>query len=350
MILRIMSGLVALMVGATGVFFLTRDTGVAADVATAYQAPAFTGITQWINSSPLTISGLKGKVVLVDFWTYSCINCQRTLPYLVSWHKAYADKGLVIVGVHAPEFDFEKEAANVIDAAKKASITYPIALDNNFRTWSAYKNRFWPAKYLIDATGKVRYTHFGEGRYAETEAKIKELLAEAGANVTGTKATPNGVPTDKVTSKQTHETYLGYARAKNFVNLSEKKNGKNVLYSGAKTLKSGEWALSGRWTIYDQVAVSSATGAILSLNFSAKTANLVLGYADGKKTATCTVKIDGKLASATNGAGKDVRGGKVTVKGSRHYNLVSLPSFATGKRLDLSCDYGVGAYAFTFGS
>lgn len=267
---------------------------ISAGNVTPYSAPAFTGITDWVNTKPLTMASLSGKVVLIDFWTYSCVNCIRTLPYLTAWDSAYRSKGLVIVGVHAPEFAFEKEKSNVIDAAKKAGITYPIALDNNFKTWRAYKNRYWPAKYLIDSKGNVRYTHFGEGKYDETEKKIRELLVEAGADLGGAKAAPKSVPTNKFRADQTHETYLGYARLDAFQQKSQKKNDKYVVYSGATALAKGQWSLSGAWTIREEAAVASATGASLTLDFSAKTVNLVMDSIDRTKGGTCKVLLDGK--------------------------------------------------------
>ena len=186
---------------------------------TPYDAPELKNIAAWINSDPLTMAGLKGKVVLVDFWTYSCINCQRTQPYLNAWYEKYRDDGFVIVGVHAPEFAFEKVTKNVQTAVTDAEIKYPVALDNDFATWQAYKNRYWPAKYLIDKDGRVRYTHFGEGDYDKTEETIQALLKESGQNVTAALEPSRG--TGAVSRGQTPETYLGYDRADRFANSGD---------------------------------------------------------------------------------------------------------------------------------
>ena len=180
-------------------------------------APEFSGITQWLSSDPLTMEGLRGQVVLIDFWTYTCINCIRTLPYLIEWNEKYADKGLTIVGVHAPEFEFEKVTENVIEASAELGVVWPVAQDNDFRTWRSYNNRFWPAKYLIDANGLVRYRHFGEGAYDETEEQIRNLLTEAGVDVAGVAANPDTGPAfdpraqgTSRADQQTREIYGGW--------------------------------------------------------------------------------------------------------------------------------------------
>ncbi len=307
-----------------------------------YAAPEFTGIDSWINSDPLTLKQLKGKVVLVDFWTYSCINCQRTQPYLNAWYDKYHDKGLVIVGVHAPEFAFEKIPANVQRAVQDENIKYPVALDNNFATWNAYENRFWPAKYLIDQDGKVRFTHFGEGAYDETEQAIQQLLKETGDmvsdNITG--ETPD-------TAGQTPETYLGYERAENFANADQFQADKPVDYSLKDSLQTNSWSLGGTWQIGAQDTVAQGDNNTLRIKFSAKKVFLVM---NGPAGSTARLSLDGKAVTSDRNGGPDVGpGGLVTIDSPRLYKLISLPTFTKDATLDITVPKGVQVNAFTFG-
>ncbi|MEO5948987.1 MAG: cytochrome c biogenesis protein CcdA, partial [Candidatus Saccharimonas sp.] len=213
----------------------------------SYTAPELSGIVDWINTDPLTIAKLKGKVVLIDFWTYSCINCQRTQPYLNKWYDTYEKDGFVIIGVHAPEFAFEKVPANVSKAVKDENIKYPVALDNDFSTWNGYKNQFWPAKYLIDKDGQVRYTKFGEGDYDKTEEAIQTLLKETGKTVNNSIDKDTD---DSVTSPgQTPETYLGYSRAERFANSDEFNANTTTSYSLKTNIATSYWSLGGQWQI-----------------------------------------------------------------------------------------------------
>ncbi len=309
---------------------------------TAYDAPELKNIAAWINSDPRTIESLKGKVVLIDFWTYSCINCQRTQPYLNAWYDKYKDDGFVILGVHAPEFAFEKVTQNVKKAVSDAKIKYPVALDNDFATWQAYENQFWPAKYLIDKDGQVRYTHFGEGDYSETEKTIQALLKESGQTVTEKIEIEHSSST--AVRGQSPETYLGYERAESFANTEQFEADKPVKYTLASDLKEHEWSLGGQWQINSDSIQSLEPTAKLSFNFSAKEVYLVMS---GPPGALVNVSVDG-LSSA---GGSDVNSnGQVSLDGARLYKLVKADKFQSNKRLTLTFPPGVTLNAFTFGS
>ncbi len=306
---------------------LARAEGLQDALPNPYPAPEFAGVEAWLNSPPLTMESLKGKVVLVDIWTYSCINCVRTLSHITQWNADYRDKGLVIVGVHSPEFAFEKSQANVAAALKKYGIEYPVALDNNMGTWNAFKNRYWPAHYLIDKQGRVVYKHFGEGNYDITENNIRFLLgldkqaAGQGAAVTSTGQTP--------------ETYLGTARAKNFVS------------DVAATLGKDQWTLGGKWEMQPDRITSAEKGATLRLHFFAGKVFLVLGSKDGKPVKA-TLTLNGK--PITNDAGGDAPHGILTVSQHALYELVKQNEPAEGV-LEIKTEAaGIEAYAFTFGT
>lgn len=292
----------------------------------------------WFNSDPLTLDGLKGKVVLIDFWTYSCINCQRTLPYLREWNEKYKDKGLVIIGVHSPEFEFEKNSKNVAEAIKDFNLSYPIVQDNNFDTWKAYNNRYWPAKYFIDKDGYVRYHHFGEGAYDESERVIQELLKEAGASDISLEINN---PTYQVNTN-TPEIYLGYSRIDHFV--SPEKIRENVIsnYTTPSKLKNNEMAYDGNWKITEEYA-NPQKDARLYLNFEAQEVFLVM------KTSGQTAKLKVYLDDQIQNFGEDNLNGIVTVEKDALYKLIKLP--AAGKhnlRLEFE-DSNAKLYAFTFG-
>jgi cytochrome c biogenesis protein CcdA/thiol-disulfide isomerase/thioredoxin len=306
------------------------------------KAPEFVGTERWFNTPgdrPLTLRGLRGRVVLVDFWTYSCINCIRTLPYLKAWDERYRKDGLTIVGVHTPEFPFERVAGNVEEAIERNGIRYPVAQDNEQQTWSAYANQYWPAEYFIDARGEVRYVHFGEGGYGEKEKVIRQLLAEAGRPVGKGMAGARGIePSAGVT---TPETYLGAARAERFTNpmLSPGLHD----FAAPRRLPPNEFAFRGPWRI--EFHSATAAGGSLELNFGARRVYLVLGTADGTPRRV-KVLLDGKPIAA--GAGGDVHAGLVTVRSQRLYDLVDLPRVGHHV-LRLEPEAGVMGYAFTFG-
>lgn len=292
----------------------------------------------WFNSEPLTLSELKGKVVIIDFWTYSCINCQRTLPYLRDWNEKYKEKGLVIIGVHAPEFEFEKNEKNVVQAIKDFQITYPVVQDNNFATWRAYSNRYWPAKYFIDKEGYIRYHHFGEGAYDESEKVIQELLREAGA--TDVSSDINN-PTYQINAK-TPEIYLGYGRIDHFASPESIKQNTLGAYSKPNDLNNNEMAYEGSWNIMEEYA-NPQKGAKLYVNFDAKEVFLVM------RTKGSPAKVKVYLDDKLQDFGKDNVNGTVTVDKDTLYKLIMLPT--PGKhnlRLEFE-DNNAELYAFTFG-
>lgn len=287
-------------------------------------APDFRGIGEWINSEPLSLKALRGRVVLVDFWTYSCINCLRTLPHVKAWDRAYRDDGLTIVGVHSPEFAFERVPDNVRAAVRKLDIRYPVALDNDFATWTAYANEYWPAKYLIDRTGRVRYFHFGEGEYDETERLIRRYLGE------GVSGDVSGIADRTPTVRTTPESYLGYARIDRFVG-SRIVAGKEATYRFPRALAQDQLAYSGRIRIEPERLVAGRD-ARLRLQFLASEVNLVLGG-----QGTVEVLLAGRLRRTIDIGGEP-----------RLYNLLQLPRLSKGL-LELRFTPGLTAYAFTFG-
>jgi cytochrome c biogenesis protein CcdA/thiol-disulfide isomerase/thioredoxin len=304
-------------------------------------ASEFAGIKQWLNSSPLTMAQLKGKVVLIDFWTYSCINCVRTLPYVTGWYDKYKDNNFVVIGVHTPEFAFEKETKNVEKAIKQFGIHYPVAQDNDFATWKAYKNRYWPAEYLIDAQGRIRLTHFGEGHYEEMEQSIRELLAEAGQTL----KTKEDVLLDNTPkNKRTPETYLGLGRMERFSSNEDARTGEQTFTLPAK-IPVDSFAYEGTW-ILDSESAHAEKNAALEFRFQAEKVFLVISpKIRGDQIA---VFIDGKQVP-DNMAGADLKNGVVTLDEERLYHLISLSqSEEHTLRLEFK-NNGIAVYAFTFG-
>lgn len=280
------------------------------------------------------------RVVLVDFWTYTCINCIRTLPYLKAWDAAYRDKGLTIVGVHTPEFAFEKRAGNVAAAIRRSGLRYPVAQDNDFATWNAWGNQYWPAKYLIDAEGQVRYTHFGEGRYEETEAAIRTLLAEAGDRPLG--AAVRTDPEPRTSRHATPETYLGTQRAQGWAQ-PPRDGTHDYRYRGE--LPQSAFALNGRWR-HDHERGTAVRDAGIRAAIVGKDVYLVLSPpADGP--GDVGVRLDGRTIAPAD-AGSDVRAGRVRVTSQRLYHLVSLDE-PQQRELELTLSHGTSAFAFTFG-
>lgn len=315
-----------------------QSKGLVDGVEQPYPAPALKDITAWINSPPLTLASLKGHVVLIDFWTYSCINCIRTLPYLKAWYQAYKSQGLVIIGVHSPEFAFEQEYQNVKQAVEKYQIHYPVALDNQFQTWDNYGNHYWPAHYLIDKQGQVVYIHFGEGQYAVTEHNIQVLLGAKSK-----KKHSDTLPKQELTYGVTPETYLGSNRAERFAN--PKTDGASG-YQFHGMLKQDFWALQGQWQVNPQNITSLKANASIFLHFHAQKVFLVLGSSDDKPK-TVTILLNGKPISPAQ-AGKDVHEHRIKVNEDRLYELIHLPAISNGI-LEIQCDSpGLEAYAFTF--
>jgi len=313
-------------------------------------ATEFSGIGGWLNTDgkPLTLASLKGKVVLVNFWTYSCINCIRTLPYVTNWYEKYKDQGFVVVGVHTPEFAFEKKQSNVEQALQQYGIQYPVALDNDYTTWTAYENRYWPAHYLVDAKGSIRRTHFGEGKYQETELAIQSLLTEAGQSLDNP-AIVQVKSGSQVAVGQTPETYLGNNRFERFIS-PEKPSVVERRYSLPEVPLLHNWALDGLWRIEEERVISGLAGA-LELWFKAGKVFLVLAPPNPSEVARVKVYLDGRVI-ALEDAGADVdAGGMLVVDSDRLYTLADLRSDAVFEhhlRLEFETP-GTSAYTFTFG-
>jgi cytochrome c biogenesis protein CcdA/thiol-disulfide isomerase/thioredoxin len=307
------------------------------------RAPEFTGINNWLNSqSPVTMASLKGKVVLVDFWTYTCINCIRTLPYVTSWYEKYKDQNFVVIGVHTPEFEFEKKTENVQMATVQYKINYPVAQDNDFATWRAYDNHYWPAKYLIDAEGNIRYFHFGEGNYQETEENIRTLIEEAGQTVNESRVTTSPQVQNYA---QTPETYLGNARIANFKSEESISAGVET-YSFPKILNTNQVAFDGTWNVEEEFS-ESKNNSKLRIQFHANKVFLVIHPKTGAERVT--VMLDGKQISVKN-TGKDVVDGVITVTEPRLYELVDFKEKPGNHLLELQfLNEGIEVFAFTFG-
>ncbi|HZO37006.1 MAG TPA: cytochrome c biogenesis protein DipZ [Solirubrobacteraceae bacterium] len=321
----------------------TADGGATPVLTDIGVAPEFAGNQRWFNTpgnKPLTLKGLRGRVVLVDFWTYSCINCLRTLPYLKAWDRRYRAAGLTVVGVHAPEFPFEKDAGNVAEAIDREGIRYPVVQDNELATWNAYGNQGWPSEFFIDASGHVRFHHYGEGAYAEKERVIRALLAEAGRSAGSAPPVATGIT--RAAPVTTAESYLGALRADRFANGRIATGTKD--YGAAPAPPLDHLAYGGAWSIGDEAATASG-GAVLRLNFTAGRVYLVLGSPGLRRQVSVT--LDGRPIAASD-AGDDVHDGRLTVGGQRLYRLVELPHVGTHQLL-LRFEPGVKGYAFTFG-
>ncbi|MEJ1979067.1 MAG: cytochrome c biogenesis protein DipZ [Acetobacteraceae bacterium] len=314
--------------------------------------PSLAGAVQWLNSPPLTAESLKGKVVLVDFWTYSCINCLRALPYVRAWAEKYKDQGLVVIGVHAPEFAFERDIGNVKKAVATLQLDYPIAIDNDYAIWRAFHNEYWPAHYFIDAQGRIRHHHFGEGDYAGSERVIQQLLAEAGktnvsadivaVSASGAQAAPDA------SDVLSPETYIGSDRSEHFVSPGGVAQGVPHVYA-AGTPRLNEWGLSGNWTIDGEHATLNEKGGGITYRFHARDLHLVLGPAPESGPIRFQVTIDGAAPGQNHGADVDVNGQGV-VTGQRLYQLVRQNGPVADHTFEIRFqDPGVQAYAFTFG-
>jgi cytochrome c biogenesis protein CcdA/thiol-disulfide isomerase/thioredoxin len=326
----------------------------AGDLPVEGEIPSFAGATLWLNSPPLTPEGLRGKVVVVDFWTYSCINCLRALPYVESWYQKYKDHGLVLIGVHAPEFAFEKDPANVRRAVADLKVTYPVALDNDYAIWQAFNNQYWPAHYFIDASGRIRAHHFGEGNYDESEQTIRKLLTEAGqsdlppagfgaAKAVGVQAAPDEA------HDQSPETYVGYRRAENFASPGGLVQDQAHAYAAPAALKLNQWALVGSWNVDPEKATLAAVHGKIEFRFFARDLHLVLGPASGGKPVRFRVMLDGAAPEANHGADTDSSGAGV-VDRQRLFQLIRQSGDVGEHVFSIEfLDSGVQAYSFTFG-
>lgn len=312
--------------------------------------PSLDGAVEWLNSPPLTAESLRGKVVLVDFWTYSCINCLRSLPYVKAWADKYKDDGLVVIGVHAPEFAFERDVANVKNAVKELGLSYPVAVDNNYAIWQAFNNHYWPAHYFIDARGRVRYHHFGEGDYEQSEKIIRELLHEAGQDVAEdmTHVNAGGVQAaSREGDVDSPETYIGYERAEHFAGVQAMDSARVYDLPGALALN--QWGFSGNWTVGPEHAVANQAGARIAYRFHARDLHLVLGPSDSGESVPFRVTMDGKPLKANHGVDTDENGNGV-VREQRLYQLIRQNGSAGDHTFEIEfLAPGVQAFAFTFG-
>lgn len=311
-------------------FFLLLFIFTSCQAIAAEPAPPIEGISAWINSPPLNLSALKGKVVLIDFWAYSCVNCVRTLPYVKSWYDKYHDQGLVIIGVHSPEFPFESQLDNVKMAVTKYGIHYPVALDNNFVTWRNYHNEFWPAHYLIDQQGNIVYQHFGEGDYLVTENNIRRLLSLKPLSSTDNPSADSG------SFFQTPETYLGYDRAANFNSPEAAIKDIASAYTFPADLPRNGWALQGRWVVNADKIVNLDANDAIKIHFYAHKVFMVAGTTQGKPIKV-SILLDNKPM------------GSVVVNQHNLYPILVLPSIASGVLELRVSDPGIEIYTFTFG-
>ncbi|WP_419735986.1 cytochrome c biogenesis protein DipZ [Pseudomonas sp. COR18] len=315
--------------------------------------PDLSGAVQWLNSAPLSAAELRGKVVLIDFWTYSCINCLRSLPYVNAWAQKYHDQGLVVIGVHAPEFAFERDIDNVRQAVSKLGIRYPVAIDNDYAIWRGFNNQYWPAHYFIDAQGRVRYHHFGEGDYAGSEQVIQQLLAEAGnRNVSGgvVSAQASGVmqAADEAEVKSP-ETYIGYDRAEHFASPGQQLADQPKTYDAPRQPQLNQWGLAGNWTVRPEQAALNQAGGSIVFRFHARDLHLVLGPSASGQPVRFKVQVDGKAPGADHGTDTDANG-QGTVTEQRLYQLVRQAGDIGDHTFSIEfLDPGVQAYAFTFG-
>jgi thiol-disulfide isomerase/thioredoxin len=327
------------------------STLVAARAATA-QRPDFSGAVAWINSAPLSDPSLRGKVVLVDIWTYSCINSLRQLPSIKSWAAKYKDAGLVVIGVHSPEFTFEKQRANVAWAVAERKVTYPVPMDNHFAIWQSFNNEYWPADYLMDGKGRIRYHHFGEGSYAESEHAIQELLKENGAtNVPGGTVDASGVGIEAPASgtEASPETYVGYRRAERFASPESVARDAPRMYSAPARLALNQWGLRGSWTVGVESGVLAAAPGAIVFRFHARDLHLVLGPTMAGKPIRFKVTLDGAPPGDAHGV-DTAPDGTGEIREPRLYQLIRQKGTVDDRTFEIEfLDPGVAAYAFTFG-
>lgn len=315
--------------------------------------PELEGATLWLNSEPLTKASLAGRVVLIDFWTYSCINCLRTLPYVKAWAEKYQAAGLTVLGVHAPEFAFEKDEDNVRRAVRELGIAYPVALDNDFKIWGAFKNRFWPAHYFVDRGGVIRRAHFGEGDYEESELTIRRLLAGEDAPMAGPLAAINaqGVQAAGSEHEDSPETYVGYGRAENLLIDPVVKPNRREDYKRLTPARLNEWSLSGAWTVGAESATTAAAGARIAFRFKARDLHLVLGPAKENAQVRFKVLVDGQPLRDDHGLDTD-GDGRGVLREHRLYQLIRTRAEGSIRERVFEIEFedaGAQAYAFTFG-
>jgi thiol-disulfide isomerase/thioredoxin len=333
--------------------FVHRLPGETGELPVEGELPSFAGVTGWLNADPLTTEGLRGRVVLVDFWTYTCVNWLRTLPYVRAWDAKYAAQGLTTIGVHTPEFDFERDVANITAQSRALGVPYPIAVDSDYGVWNAFDNHYWPAVYIADARGRIRYHHYGEGEYAMTEMVIQQLLLEAGA----ADVDPDLVSVDPVglevaadyRTLRSPETYLGYGQATGLASPDGLRDDEPHDYTPAPRLGLNQWAPAGGWTISRRAATSTAANARLAIRFQARDVNLVMGPAVRGAAIPFRVSLDGQ--PATEAHGSDIAAdGTGTVAEQRTYQLIRQPAPIAERLFEIEFDDpGAELFCFTFG-
>jgi thiol-disulfide isomerase/thioredoxin len=317
------------------------------------ELPGFGGATGWLNSPPLTPAGLRGKVVLVNFWTYTCINWLRQLPYVRAWAEKYSGQGLAVIGVHTPEFGFEHNLDNVRRAVQDMRVGYPVAIDNDYAVWGAFDNHYWPALYFADAQGQIRHHYFGEGEYAQSEMVIQQLLTDAGAgSVSRDMVSPDApgleAPADWATLRSA-ENYTGYDRTENFASPGGILPGTPHAYSVPAELGRNQWAMSGDWTMTEQAAALNTAGGQIAYRFHARDLHMVMGPAAPGTSVRFQVLLDGQPPGPAHGTDADGRG-YGTVTEQRLHQLIRQPGPVTDRTFEITfVDPGVEAYSFTFG-
>lgn len=352
-----------LLVGAVGMTIASVQLGLmgsalaqgktARQLPVESEMPSLGSATVWLNSKPLTAADLRGKVVLVNFWTYSCINWLRSLPYVRAWAQKYKDKGLVVIGVHSPEFDFEKDLGNVRRAAKALRVDYPVVIDNDHAIWRAFKNHSWPALYFVDGQGNIRHHHFGEGEYEQSERVIQQLLAQAGSagighELVSVDARGAEAAADWPTLKSP-ENYVGYERTENFASPGGVALDRRRVYVAPARLRLNHWALSGDWTVAKQVTVLNRANGRIAYRFHARDLHLVMGSAEQGKPLRFRVFIDGQPPGAARGIDVDNQGGG-TIAEPRLYQLIRQPTTIAERHFEIEfLDPGAEVFAFTFG-
>jgi thiol-disulfide isomerase/thioredoxin len=315
--------------------------------------PSLSGATAWLNSRPLTPGGLRGKVVLIDFWTYTCVNWRRTLPYVRAWAEKYVDRGLVVIGVHTPEFSFEHNIENVRWAAKDMKINYPIAVDSDYAVWRAFNNEYWPALYLIDAKGQIRHHQFGEGGYQESEKVIQQLLSEASGKDIGPELVSVAASGAEVAADwgnlKTPETYVGYEQTENFASPGGAVRDKRYVYALPARLGLNHWALEGDWTAGREALLLNQSNGRIAYQFHARDLNLVMGPARRGASIRFRVLIDGQPPGGAHGVDVDSQGNGTVVE-QRLYQLIRHPDPIVDRQFEIEfLDSGAEVYDFTFG-
>jgi cytochrome c biogenesis protein CcdA/thiol-disulfide isomerase/thioredoxin len=339
--------------GAAGGGMMMSAQGAGTALPAEGAMPPLAGAVAWLNSPPLTAEGLRGKVVLIDFWTYSCINCLRELPYVKAWAQKYGPAGLVIIGVHTPEFAFERVVGNVGKAVKDLGVTYPVAVDSNYKIWGAFNNQYWPALYFIDANGTIRHHHFGEGEYDASERIIQQLLHAAGAkdltpglaevSAQGVQAAPSNM------YQISPETYVGYGRAEHFASPGGARKDRAAGYSVPTSLSADQWALGGTWTVESEGAVLRQPPGRIVYRFNGRDLHLVLGPTQDGQAVHFKVRLDGAEPGPNKGADIDADGSGVVTE-QRLYQLIRLAHPGDEHTVQIEFqDAGVEAFAFTFG-